>query len=299
MRSSHAVSEAAKQQSQSEIQTVSMSSIGEDKDFGRQKPPSIQHRQEEEPRRNHEPEVVNLKSPPSLPPSAPPLPQFVVPGDSLNQPSEVSAPGQVHSPQEEESPGPAPAPPPPPEDDPWAALQAQYNPKANKSKAALRKSGMEDDDEFEMLAPGVSAGAEIEAEYAMVMKPRSRGSKAVTPSTAVHPNQQSAPAQKPKGGDWGNGDLAMAGTLMLNENEPAPLPSKLNQSLRKPGREILPPIMDYASVPKQAKLDDLGVADFDQSELDALMDDIDEKHNNQMGDELAAKLAKFEADNDD
>lgn len=268
-------------------------SVGLDEDYRPvQKPQSFKHQEEEHMVKHQEPEVIRA---PSLTPPAP-LPPFMVPSEPLNQQAEDLAPGQVYSLQEEApEPAAAPPPPPPPEDDPWAALQAQYNPNANK-KSAVRKSGMDDDDDdFEMVAPGVSAGSEIEAEYALLTRPQARGSKAATPSATAHSYQQSAPpAQKPKGGDWGNGDLALAGTLMLNETESAPPPSKFNQSLRKPAP---PPVEDYAVIPKQAKLDDLGVADFDQSELDALMDDIEPA--DKMGDELAAKLARFEALDDD
>lgn len=314
--SQQALGEAAKHGA-ADFNNTSMSSLGGEEAASHQPP----FPQATSFKRAVHPTDENSPSGPSSPISPPPR----INTEALTQLNEVSAmspnyPSPVPPVIERvvEKPPPAPAPAPPLEDDPWAALQAQYNPN-NKTKPMRKTGGMEEDeDEFEMLAPPLSdLNREIES-VVMGIQPQKPTSKVATPSLPPHASK-SAPASTsaaatfdqfnkpsaPRGGDWGNGNLASAGTFMMGGDDgegivaPAP-PSKLNQSLRKPHGAAAashpPPqtLMDASSVPQQANLDDLGVADFDQDELDALMDDI-EAETNTLGDDLAAKLARFEA----
>lgn len=223
-----------------------------------------------------------------------------------------------YSSQEEGSPpnaGKSTSPPPTlDDDDPWTHLQAKYKPNTGprvlkQQVSRTRKTGNfsdDDEDDFEMLEPG-----KIDDSFAVP------NIKSVTPSAVLatfgHNQKPQKAVGPPKGGSWGNGELAAQGTLMMGALEDVPPSHKRQAPLPAVGVSNHDAPMSPSSTIRTSHagggknsnqlrgaggagaasgtaVETIGVEDFE--DVDALL--ASEMEGSKMGDDLAKKLAKYE-----
>ncbi|KAG1659759.1 hypothetical protein FOA52_004414 [Chlamydomonas sp. UWO 241] len=182
--------------------------------------------------------------------------------------------------------------------DPWAALQSKY---ANAQEAPPKgqynsklRNVTEDDDEVEMLLDGNMELGDLGAGRGR-WRGGSSGKSGPAPQSPVQVQQPTGP----RGGGWGNGDLAVNGTLMLGDTQP-----------QSPARQTQQPLpSDYAppksrggagggsSQPKAQSTEVMGFEDMEDMDVDAMIKQ--EMDDGGLNADLAAKLKRFEALDDE